>query len=262
MTEPSPSRLLVEGGWDSETWLVDDHWIERSPRRPEVAPRLRAECGLLPWLAERLPLPVPLPVVLGEDPLVVGHRLVPGEGSEHLDDAQGAAFGRFLRALHDADAEEAVRRGVLAREAAEEERRATLGRMRGGVLLELPADLQDRAGALLDRLQADPPRTTLVHGDLGPPHLLLDQGRAAGVIDWSDAHVGDPARDLSWLLFGSGAGPAVRLAYGADQTVVARAADWRALGPWFEVLHGIDTDQSTFVASGMEGIVTRLVDVP
>ncbi len=40
-----------------------------------------------------------------------------------------------------------------------------------------------------------------MHGDLYPRHLVVSAGALAGVIDWGDVHVGDPAIDLS-LVFG------------------------------------------------------------
>jgi len=83
-----------------------------------------------------------------------------------------------------------------------------------------------------------------------------------GVIDWSDAHIGDPAIDLAWLLYGSGHFAAVRDAYRADETVCARARDWHQLGPWHEVLFGLDTDQPEFVASGLAGVRSRLTRPP
>lgn len=58
----------------------------------------------------------------------------------------------------------------------------------------------------------------LVHGDLHQRHLLVDPtGRAAGIIDWGDVCLGDPALDLS-------------LAYGGF-TGAARAALLDEYGP-------------------------------
>jgi aminoglycoside phosphotransferase (APT) family kinase protein len=51
-------------------------------------------------------------------------------------------------------------------------------------------------------------RRTLVHGDYWPGNLLWRRGRLLGVVDWEDARVGDPARDVAicrgdlTLLFG------------------------------------------------------------
>ncbi len=84
--------------------LVDDRWVERRPRRPEVAAQLLRETRLLPWLAAQLPLQVPVPRVAGENPLVVRHALIPGSAIETPCAEQGFLIGRFLRALHDCPA--------------------------------------------------------------------------------------------------------------------------------------------------------------
>lgn len=41
------------------------------------------------------------------------------------------------------------------------------------------------------------PAQTLVHGDLGGGNLRFVEGRLVGVIDWDEAHLGDPAADLA-----------------------------------------------------------------
>jgi aminoglycoside phosphotransferase (APT) family kinase protein len=45
-------------------------------------------------------------------------------------------------------------------------------------------------------------KPALLHSDLGPEHLLVRDGRLAGVIDWGDARLGDPALDYAWLVNG------------------------------------------------------------
>jgi aminoglycoside phosphotransferase (APT) family kinase protein len=41
-----------------------------------------------------------------------------------------------------------------------------------------------------------PTQTALVHGDLHPGHMLLDEeGRLTGVLDWTEARVTDPSID-------------------------------------------------------------------
>jgi aminoglycoside phosphotransferase (APT) family kinase protein len=47
------------------------------------------------------------------------------------------------------------------------------------------------------------PHTSLIHGDLGPGHILIRDGAVTGIIDWTDSHLGDAALDLSWLLYGA-----------------------------------------------------------
>ena len=64
-------------------------------------------------------------------------------------------------------------------------------------LLEQLGEWLPPAAALVDRT----PQAVLVHGDLRADHVLVDaDGRPTGVIDWSDAVVGDPAYDFGPLL--------------------------------------------------------------
>ena len=75
-----------------------------------------------------------------------------------------------------------------------------------------------------------------------------------------DAHVGDPALDLAWTVFGSAPAfsEALLAAYDADDDLLARGRDWHLLGPWHEVLYGLDIDDPGFVPSGLAGVEQRL----
>jgi hypothetical protein len=82
----------------------------------------------------------------------------------------------------------------------------------------------------LRRYQRDQaPREVVLHGDLVGDHLLLDEhtGRLAGIIDFSDVALGDPAHDLLgfWAYGASAATHAINI-YGqadADPTLPARS---------------------------------------
>ncbi|MCS7294595.1 MAG: phosphotransferase family protein [Chloroflexota bacterium] len=39
----------------------------------------------------------------------------------------------------------------------------------------------------------------VVHGDFNPANFLYENGRVTAIIDWENAHVGDPREDLGWL---------------------------------------------------------------
>lgn len=249
-----------DDGWDSRAVLVEGRWVDRSPRRAEVAPALRREADLLAWLAPRLPLPVPVPRVVSDEPLRLRHRLIEGEPCEGTSAAQGAVLGAFLRALHRADVAVAVGLGVPDARRSQQEHLAHVDRFRVDVLPLLPGDVQREASSLLDRACSRAAAPCLVHGDLGPVHVLVNGGRLSGVIDWTDAHVGDPAIDLAWALFGTmpAFAEAVARAYGLTGELRTRARDWHALGPWHEVVYGQDTGQPGFVDSGVAGVVRRL----
>lgn len=243
----------LPGGWDSAVTLVDGRWVERRPRRPEVADQLRRETRLMPWLAPRLPLPVPVPRIVAEEPLVVRHALVPGEPIGEPTAAHGRQLGGFLRALHGCPVHEAAEHGL-----------PTAGHQQDiddflvRVLPLVPAEHHADALTLLDQVR-QAPGDTVVHGDLGPEHVLADDD-LTGVIDFGDTHVGDAAIDLAWALHGTppAFAEALAAAYGVTGELRERALGWHRLGPWYEVTHGLDTGEPGTVAAGLAGIVGRL----
>ncbi|MEU1209782.1 phosphotransferase [Nocardia sp. NPDC005825] len=248
-----------DNGWDSSATLVDEHWVERRPRRPEVDAQLLRETRLLPWLAPRLPLPIPIPAVVTESPLVVRHRLIRGEPIADYTPDNGDAIGRFLRALHDTPPAEAIELGLPGTAHAHRERNWAVTRCHREVLPLLPDSLTAAATSLLDAI-LDTPADTVVHADLGPEHVLAEDGRVTGIIDFGDAHVGDPAVDFAWTLFGTPPpfADAVAHAYGVTPETRARAIHWHRLGPWFEVLRGLDIDDPALRRAGVTGVIDRL----
>ncbi|QNE17076.1 phosphotransferase [Kribbella qitaiheensis] len=244
---------ITDNGWDSRAWLEGD-WLHRAPRRPEVGPRLLAETRLLPWLAPQLPLPIPIPEPTEDG---VRHRLLVGEPIEEASTALGRELGSFLRALHAVDPLEAVAHGALDPVTAAAERVEILAEMRAQVLPLLSGADRVRGAELLDNIGG---HTTLVHGDFGPDHVRVHDGRITGIIDWTDAHIGDPGLDLCWLLHATppALSEAAAETYQPEPELVRRAYDWYRLGPWYEVVHGLGTEQPEFVESGLSGVLARL----
>ncbi|MFF2550224.1 phosphotransferase [Nocardia sp. NPDC058058] len=250
--------MEFDGGWDSRAVLVDG-WVERRPRRPEVGAQLRREARLMPWLAPQLPLPVPVTGVVSDEPLIVRHRLVPGSELTEPASHHGRALGEFLRALHGVSATDAVLHGLPPQAHTRSERAADIHRFRTEVVPLLPAAHRDSARTLLDAA-AELPTDTVVHGDLGPEHVLADEETLSGIIDFGDAQVGDAAIDLAWALFGTPPefADAVARTYGVTARLRARALIWHRLGPWHEVIHGLDIDDPAVIEDGLAGVLARL----
>jgi aminoglycoside phosphotransferase (APT) family kinase protein len=249
-----------DGGWDNRVTLVDGRWVDRTPRFPDREAQLRRETALLPWLAPLLPLPVPVPEVVAEEPFTVRYAYLPGEACPGTSARHGTAIGGFLRVLHSVDADEAMRNGARDAAATYAEVSTTLSRMADDVLPLLPRHVTAVGGALLARVATPPARTGVIHGDLGPEHIRVVEDQVTGVIDWGDSCVGDPALDLAWTTLGAddAFAEAVVQAYRPDETLVARARDWHQLGPWHEVLYGLGDGGPAFVESGLAGTVARL----
>ena len=85
---------------------------------------------------------------------------------------------------------------------------------------------------------------SLIHGDLQAEHVLVDSGGVSGVIDWSDAGLGDPHYDLAVLTVGHAEHlDAVVDGYGTfvDRDRISGYWSWRRLGSvrWM-IEHGFD----------------------
>ena len=240
----APMRLLGEG-WDSTVWLLGEEWVLRFPRREVVVPGFLRELDVLPRIAPRLPLAVPVAAVRGEPDERfpwpwAAFRLLPGREipDARPDDAarlrHGRDLGRFLRALHAIDPATATAGGaplpVDANRRADMPHRVDFTRRRLATLERLglwsaPAAL---AGVLEAALELPPSgRLALCHGDLHLRHLLVaDAGDLSAVIDWIDVCRGDPAIDLP--LYWGHLTPAARAAFHVEYGPVAPEALLRA----------------------------------
>jgi aminoglycoside phosphotransferase (APT) family kinase protein len=254
----------IEAGWDSLVLEVNGEYVFRFPRRPEVEEWVEREILLLPELAETLPVEVPrFEFVARNGVLCVGYRkLVGAAAGADLGERAGDDLGRFLSALHRFPVERARSLGVPYFDPAawRAHFEGFCGVLRQRVLPLLAHDERERAEELFAEVSGLHFEPALVHGDLGPEHVLVREGRVAGVIDWSDARVGDPALDFAWCLHGTSkaAAAAIARSYGLDAGTRERSLFYRRLGPWYEVVYGLDTEQLRFVESGQEGIRSRL----
>jgi aminoglycoside phosphotransferase (APT) family kinase protein len=249
----------IEQGWDSRVVVEGDRLL-KIPRRPEVEQALVVEAELLAEVAPALPATVPRPRLVERDGRrCLLYRRLEGERFHAPTHVLAHDLGRFLAALHRFRPVAPVARYDPGswRETFRE-LCATFARR---VLPLLDEADRDRGAALL-ATEPDDFEPALVHGDLGPEHVLVREGRLAGVIDWTDARVGDPALDFAWLLHGPPPwfGEALLDAYGGppDRGFRARARLYHRLGPWYEVVHGQTTGCPELVESGLAGVRERL----
>ena len=243
----SPATILeIEVGYDFEVAIVDDEWVFRFPRRFGVAQALELELVLLPAIAPALPVDVPSFEHVSRDPLFVGYRLIRGEP---LVDEDPDGVRAFLEALHAFDAS-----GLpLERSDWVEAYREQCAEFERVVLPLLDRDLRAQAKRLFgdaETLVGFEP--ALLHADLGPAHLLVRDSSLAGVIDWADARVGDPALDYAWLLNVPFPG------WDVDPDLRRRALFYHRLGPWYEAHYGMFTNQPAHTERGLAGIEGRL----
>jgi aminoglycoside phosphotransferase (APT) family kinase protein len=257
--------VAIEEGWDSLVLDVDGEWIVRIPRRDPVRETIEMEARLLPELARAVPLPVPRFEHVAEDFRAVAYRKLGGSPVDVSRFRLGAELGRFLAALHAFPVERARQLGVPSHDRGWHRRYDAFARGLLGRVGPLLGDDRPRAEEMVSAYLDNPANFTfaprLTHADLGPAHILSRGDELTGVIDWSDARIGDPALDLAWALHGAPTAfaDAVLAAYASDDPSLAeRALFFHRLGPWYELHYGVYFDQPAYVESGLAGVRSRL----
>jgi aminoglycoside phosphotransferase (APT) family kinase protein len=260
----APSSVVLLGeGWDNAVFLAQPgDWVFRFPRRKIAVPLLQTEIEVLPQIAKRLPLPVPVPELIandGEWPFA-GYRLLKGRTADAAapteEERERAAplLGVFLRMLH----------RLQTHAPPDLFRRADPARIRGQLRERMPR-LGLAMPAFVEEPIDAPPLTTLVHGDLHARQLLFDEGALSGVIDWGDAHRGHPALDLSIAFsFLSGSARAAFFeAYGAVDRETAKLARLRGLHLCVALaVYARDTGDQALQREAQQGIERACQTIP
>ncbi|WNZ65242.1 macrolide 2'-phosphotransferase [Myxococcus sp. MxC21-1] len=209
-----PDTLSVnEAGLDYRVVMArdveDTPWVLRIPRREDVSAKLADEKKILDFIGPRLGVAVPRWHVAHRD--LIAYPALPGRPGLTLDPASGEPvwhfdrespvyarqFGQLLARMHAIDVEDARRAGLIVE---------TPDQVRANWASDIARIKQafDVAPALLQRwerwLGDDsywPRFVTLTHGEMYPAHVLLaPDDTITGVLDWTTAKVGDPARDF------------------------------------------------------------------
>ncbi|MEU5977907.1 phosphotransferase [Streptomyces sp. NPDC047315] len=224
---PVPVQRVAEGS-EHVTWTIGTDRVLRMAVDEDTSLRQRRELRLRDALREHLPVAVPRSLAAGEwapglaytvDTLLPGlsaeRRTVSGTGEQDLSG--------LLAGLRSYDA------GNIEGGAGGDEGDGGLGlpsepwrdlaELKARALVaarQLAADREFDPTLVERRLHTPPapePSVVLLHNDLKGEHLLVDEdGALTGVLDWTDAALGDPAEDIAGLALSVGASAAVRAA--------------------------------------------------
>ena len=173
-------------------------------------------------------------------------------------------MGRALTALHATPVDEARKLGVPELDLSEELYRPMVEACLPHLGPRGRAWLEQRFAAFIEGGGSREAARVLVHGDLGCGHVLADDdGGLAGIIDWGDALIADPAYDLAALLancprgfaelvIDAYEGPASR-----DPDTRRRAAFYVDALPIWQVYFGGDIDGGAERRTGVRRIAAR-----
>jgi len=205
------SAARLDHGDDNLVVVLDGQWIVRFPRNEEYQARFAAELNLLRRLGPISPIAVPQYEFVAPDGSFGAYRRIAGK---EMSPARFAAMqpqerrsalkelAAFLSVLHALPAETIAQPdGMIARTWTGEQFAALYrGMRRAKIARSVPPAALARFDSFHDAFETvapGPPR--LVHDDFTDDHILIDNARISGIIDFSDASFGDPAIDFGWF---------------------------------------------------------------
>ena len=195
-------------GLDNAAFEVDGELVVRKSKEADPALRadaIRREAHLLAAVARISTLPVPEPLFADPEAGFIAYRRLPGRPLMDHPAAEPALLapelGRFLGHLHGPSPEKLeglVERDLYPMAAWLED----AGEDYRDIAKRLPAGARRQIEDFLDHPPpAEPQSLAFCHNDLGAEHILVDveENAVTGIIDWTDAAITDPARDLAFI---------------------------------------------------------------
>lgn len=260
-------------------------WVVRCPLTPAAGASFEGEIALLAVLDRAvqeglLPFDVPRPAgfaTLPEGGRLMVSALLRGRPLELGDLTPGpglsAALGAAIAALHELDADLIANVGLPVYTADSYRRRCLAEVDEAARTGRVPSVLLNRWERALEDVALWRFRATPVHADLAPEQVLVADGKVTGIVSFSEAHVGDPAEDLAWLMASApeDALDAIIESYSlgraenADGALLDRAmlTSELALARW--LLHGVRSGQASVVEDAvqmLEDLAADVVDAP
>lgn len=216
----------VAAGWDNIMFRLGPDLAIRIPRRQYFAHSIQKEQEFLPKLTLTLPTPIPVKNGHASNTFPYAWSIVPWLPGEPADLApphmsQAKILAHFLQSLHQPappNAPASPFRGVPIAERSDYIHE-NISKIKQYII---PTHHQILRNALKAKPNQDP---VLIHGDLHPQNILVQNREISAVIDWGDLCAGDPATDLAafYMLFSE---PSMIFYYTEDASLISRAKGW------------------------------------
>ncbi|MBW7874781.1 MAG: phosphotransferase [Candidatus Cloacimonetes bacterium] len=205
---PLHSVKFLKDGWDSCAYEINTELIFRLPKRQEVAERLRGEIALLPFLKQQRTILVPEFIYLGSPSDLypfpfTGYKKLHGMDQTHARISLGPEdcfhLSTFLQSLHQINHQKLPGFPVEEMDSEKIIQRAKQLIKRWIPILKDKPQLFYACQKFLDTFDWNslnvPFSPCIIHNDLLPEHVLIQEGKISAIIDWGDTALGDPAID-------------------------------------------------------------------
>jgi macrolide phosphotransferase len=253
------------------------HWIIRVPRNERAEAEQSADLVALRALSAgiRARLPFAVSAYVGQTPVAgtraVVYEFVYGTKAQLSDvdsapNGLAASIGAAIAAIHNLPTSFVTDAGLPVLSPLES-LRASVGIMdRAAATGLIPAQLLGRWERATEESSLWQYQPTVINNALRADSFLVADGVVTGLLGWHELQVGDPARDLAWLL-GAGHARAAESALGAynsargalDRQLEARATLYAELEIAAWLLHGTQLKSTEIVDDAVE-MLSAVVD--
>jgi macrolide phosphotransferase len=283
-TSAVPGLDLVEaapfggtgGGFDCALLTGRDgkHWLVRVPRNERAEAEQSADLVALRALSAgvRTRLRFSVSAFAGQTP-ISGTRAIVYEfvyGSKvplaSVDVAKSSSIGRAIAAIHALPTSFVADSGLPVQSSVECLRSAVSTIDRAAATGMVPGALLSRWEAATEESRLWQFQPTVINGSISADSLLFAGSEVTGVLGWHELRVGDPARDLAWLL-GAQEDSVPEIAFdtynevrgGGDRQVRQRAMLYAELELAKWLLHGTELHNQDIVDDAVE-LLAALTD--
>lgn len=212
---PIESIRCIGQGWDNKVFLLNDSWIFRFPHRQIAAELIEQENRVLSCLQDSITLAIPNPDYQGKPDTLFpysfhGYKMLKGNSGCHTPlsmnerKASIKPLALFLKELHSFNEKRAIEIGAKAQVFDRTNKTTVLtnlkervGKISDRKILQINKDCFEYELQKIEKIQLPNTGKVLVHGDLYSRHLLFNQGKLTGIIDWGDLGINNPAVDLA-----------------------------------------------------------------
>ncbi|MFP7492164.1 phosphotransferase [Terribacillus saccharophilus] len=239
--EPIKIWKTIETGWDHEVHVLNGRWVLRIPREENGFIRTEQQLLLKLQIKTDIRLPVFQSCTVPDGKEAMLYRFISGNPISMAIPSQdmteiAVQLGSLLSHLHHMEADPCLPK----RDESYYERLLNAVRK---FYPDMPLSVINQTEQLFSVLQTD--HNAVVHGDLRGAHILWDKTtRKIGILDFSDAHVGDPAIDFAGISqVGNTFMEQVLQHYDGDKEGISlRAGQLHRLGLYYDLLQNGPSD--------------------
>tara|TARA_R110002110_G_C13469647_1_gene720020 strand:- start:1090 stop:2028 length:939 start_codon:yes stop_codon:yes gene_type:complete len=212
---PLTDIKLIGEGWDNKVFLINCDYIFRFPRRKVAVELLGRENIILHYLQNKIDLDIPNPIFIGQPSQ---HYPYPFQGYQMIHGTSGCyakltaderisslkPLALFLKQLHSIGEKQALSIGansqVFDRTQVENiipQIQERANKINAKKIVILNTNVLQNEISKVRNITLPMNNNVLVHGDLYSLHLMFQDKKLTGIIDWGDVGINNRAVDLA-----------------------------------------------------------------